>query len=1486
MPTSANGKPTLSANHEPSSRLNTDKFHDQSDSYTTTAAGTADDLRQARSTGVSTGAASSDMINRRDGGAGTPVLRGKMVHDEADLLENGDTAFTMQQRQQQPLLHDSIAVNGIVDGTAREGAARDGKLGVAPPAQLSARDKKALVLLIALYLLQGVPVGLAFGSIPFLLRSKLSYSQIGIFTLCTYPYSLKLLWSPIVDSIFSQRLGRRKSWIVPVQTIVGVLLWWLSSNVQSLMDVEEPDVNKLTVLFFSLVFFAATQDIAVDGWALTLLSKENLSYASTTQTIGLNTGYFLSFTVLLAFNSVEFSNKYFRSTPLDYPLVTLSGYLRFWGVAFVVVTSYLAIFQPENAVSTDDPDMDLKKVYNIMWDICKLKHIQSFVVIHLVAKLGTAANDAATSLKLLEKGLKKEDLALAVLIDFPFQILFGYLAGKWSQGERPLRPWLIAMWTRLVWAVAAMLLIHFFPQERDVGPFYFFLVVFCTVGSSFSSTVQFVGISAFHSQIADPLIGGTYMTLLNTVSNLGGTWPRYFVLKGVDAFSEAVCVIKDQNVDLTIETDGAAIANRELLDADQHDSGSDERAQQARLVALSEILDEFQEQAYLLDAELESLIKPIVAALCNVLHQNDSLQALHSPCATRLSSLVYQFIKVRGSKVIAQSLPTETTSFVALISVFSKPTALDSAAWQTRFVLLLWLSVAIRLPFALAKAQVTDDFVPSLANRYMTSSGKERDGAITLLVSFYTRPDSQVQQLLAQCEAVVADDHQGVLGSPAAVFAVLAEVIDIVGSSTILIHWSKLYKLLALSRPRLASAGPQSHKLWVKLSGRTALLKLSQNSSRNIVPDEVEAILQDLLDALSASDTIVRWSTAKYIARIAQAVTFDMKDEIVSAVIEILEASLSDLDSPERGTQGACFALGELGRHGCLASGAVNTAIPSILEALVFDRRRGKQSIGSGVRDAAAYVLWSTSRSTPANAFEPENLDKLAERLACVACFDREVQVRRAASAAFQECAGRWQTRFPHGLDTLRKIDFVTVGVQSRAFLEAAPAVATVEQYRQSMLEFLQNRSLVHYDVKVRSLAAECLARLIAQSSDLVLVNSLGSLLPLSVKDMTRLHGQLMALAWLIKSMRSRGVTNKDEHLQAVRTALNGRGAPLIVLPTRRSSQVLFKSDLRSQTSLSQTFAAQVLGTLLTNESGQLDNLHTLIEFLTDPAAKRARPIEARRNAIKSLSQIATRIVEDLDSSSFDRTIHTCLAGVDDYSVDQRGDVGSWVRIACLDALAVVGTKAFTRLSQEVLDKIVAAALKQAVEPLDSVREAAARCLSKLATETCDFDSVELRERDRLSQINGNTSPLSGTSPLFEYASDMIAAQHDELQYELPDLIQDLTQVLKAKISSNRFCIHAAALVCALMDSGLLTMLDDESTADVQSRLLALLRAFHVGLGRIKSEARLKAIADVSISFLSLPAAVDEVLEAVQILLSHSSSAVRHFVNWFGKGPR
>ena len=48
-----------------------------------------------------------------------------------------------------------------------------------------------------------------------------------------------------------------------------------------------------------LNFFAATQDIAVDGWALTMLTKPNRNLASTMNSIGQTAGYFLGYVVFL-----------------------------------------------------------------------------------------------------------------------------------------------------------------------------------------------------------------------------------------------------------------------------------------------------------------------------------------------------------------------------------------------------------------------------------------------------------------------------------------------------------------------------------------------------------------------------------------------------------------------------------------------------------------------------------------------------------------------------------------------------------------------------------------------------------------------------------------------------------------------------------------------------------------------------------------------------------------------------------------------------------------------------------------------------------------------------------------------------------------------------------------------------------------------------------------------------------------------------------
>jgi hypothetical protein len=155
------------------------------------------------------------------------------------------------------------------------------------------------------------------------------------------------------------------------------------------------------------------------------------------------------------------------------------------------------------------------EVYRVMWGILKLKNVQSLILVHLIAKIGFQANDAVTSLKLLDKGFSQEDMSLTVLIDFPFEIGIGYYVGKWSYKYPPMHLWCWAFGGRLVAALFAQGTVMLFPKD-GVQTWYLLLVITQHIFSTCMNTIMFVGVAAFHAKIADPTIGGTYMTLLAT----------------------------------------------------------------------------------------------------------------------------------------------------------------------------------------------------------------------------------------------------------------------------------------------------------------------------------------------------------------------------------------------------------------------------------------------------------------------------------------------------------------------------------------------------------------------------------------------------------------------------------------------------------------------------------------------------------------------------------------------------------------------------------------------------------------------------------------------------------------------------------------------------------------------------------------------------------------------------------------------------------
>lgn len=236
---------------------------------------------------------------------------------------------------------------------------RSGSPGKKDYSQSLRQDYSSIFILLILYILQGIPLGLS-GSIPLILQNYgVSYSEQAIFSLVTWPFrydailllrrvinsqfffpSLKLLWAPIVDSYYSVKFGRRKSWLIPVQYVIGLCLLVLSFLINTLLgrgldasnhikedssNASSPNVYLLTLIFSTINFLCATQDIAVDGWALTMLSKQNVVYGSTCNTVGQTVGFTLGYLVFLSLESPEVCNKYFRSIPQKEGMVTLSG---------------------------------------------------------------------------------------------------------------------------------------------------------------------------------------------------------------------------------------------------------------------------------------------------------------------------------------------------------------------------------------------------------------------------------------------------------------------------------------------------------------------------------------------------------------------------------------------------------------------------------------------------------------------------------------------------------------------------------------------------------------------------------------------------------------------------------------------------------------------------------------------------------------------------------------------------------------------------------------------------------------------------------------------------------------------------------------------------------------------------------------------------------------------------------------------------------
>jgi MFS transporter, PAT family, beta-lactamase induction signal transducer AmpG len=105
-------------------------------------------------------------------------------------------------------------------------------------------------------------------------------TAIGFFSLVSLPYSLKFLWSPLIDRFGLPFLGRRKGWLFVTQVALAATI--------AAMIFQRPSqvLQLLAINAFIIAFLSATQDIVIDAYVTDISDASEVGAASGVKVLG------------------------------------------------------------------------------------------------------------------------------------------------------------------------------------------------------------------------------------------------------------------------------------------------------------------------------------------------------------------------------------------------------------------------------------------------------------------------------------------------------------------------------------------------------------------------------------------------------------------------------------------------------------------------------------------------------------------------------------------------------------------------------------------------------------------------------------------------------------------------------------------------------------------------------------------------------------------------------------------------------------------------------------------------------------------------------------------------------------------------------------------------------------------------------------------------------------------------------------------------
>lgn len=130
---------------------------------------------------------------------------------------------------------------------------------------------RRMLICVFLGFSSGMPLYVLISLVPAWLRSSgIELAAIGALSLMTLPYSLKFLWSPLMDRFSLPFLGRRRGWALITQ--LG-----LFASISALGQFDPTSsMQAIVALVFCVSLFSASQDIVLDAYRRELLADDEM----------------------------------------------------------------------------------------------------------------------------------------------------------------------------------------------------------------------------------------------------------------------------------------------------------------------------------------------------------------------------------------------------------------------------------------------------------------------------------------------------------------------------------------------------------------------------------------------------------------------------------------------------------------------------------------------------------------------------------------------------------------------------------------------------------------------------------------------------------------------------------------------------------------------------------------------------------------------------------------------------------------------------------------------------------------------------------------------------------------------------------------------------------------------------------------------------------------------------------------------------------